>query len=76
MLLTSARLRRAVLPTLGWGKQSTWLAARGSLAHLRAWPAPTPEETAVAHRKAPVAVVWALCAAFRRGVGKHTGYAD
>ena len=30
------------LPTLGWGKQSTWLAASGSLAHLRARPAPTP----------------------------------
>ena len=36
MLLASARLRRAVLPTLGWGKQSTWLAASGSLAHLQA----------------------------------------
>ena len=42
MLLASARLRRAVLPTLGWGKQSTWLAASGSLAHLQARPAPTP----------------------------------
>ena len=24
-----------------WGKQSTWLAASGCLARLRAWPAPT-----------------------------------
>ena len=52
------------LPTLGWGKQSTWLAASGSLAHLRAQPAPTPGETADAHRKTPVAAVWALCAGF------------
>ena len=33
---------RGIPPTLGWGKQSTWLAASGSLAHLRARPAPTP----------------------------------
>ena len=52
------------LPTLGWGKQSTWLAASGSLAHLRAQPAPTPGETADAHRKTPVAAVWALWAGF------------
>ena len=52
------------LPTLGWGKQSTWLAANGSLAHLRAQPAPTPGGEPDAHRKAPVAAVSALCAGF------------
>ena len=46
------------------GKQSTWLAASGSLAHLRAWPAPTLREGADAHRKTPVTAVWALCAGF------------
>ena len=61
MLLASARLRRAVLPTLGWGKQSTWLAASGSLAHLRAQPAPTPGGEPDDHRKAPVTAVSAMC---------------
>ena len=54
------------LPTVGWGKQSTWLVANGSLAHLWAWPTPTGEPDD--HRKAPVAAVSALCAAFGRGV--------
>ena len=76
MLLASARLRRAVLPTLGWGKQSTWLAASGSLAHLRARPAPNSGKGGRHHRKASVAAVSALCAAFREGKGKHTGLAD
>ena len=52
------------LPTVGWGKQSTWLAASGSLAHLRAQPAPTPGGEPDDHRKAPVTAVWALCASF------------
>ena len=56
------------LPTLGWGKQSTWLAASGSLAPLRAWPAPTLREGADAHRKTPVTAVWALCAGLRAEV--------
>lgn len=61
-----------VLPTYGWGKQSTWLAASGSLAHLRAWPAPTLREGADAHRKATVAAVWALYAGFGAEVGAST----
>ena len=71
MLLASARLRRAVLPTLGWGKQSTWLAASGSLAHLRAWPEPTLrgaagvlKHEAGRQERTAVAAVWALCAGF------------
>ena len=78
MLLASARLRRAVLPTLGWGKQSTWLAASGSLAHLRAWPAPTLREGADAHRKTPVTAVCALYAGFGAVVGQYPyrGYLD
>ena len=60
------------LPTLGWGEQSTWLAANGSLAHLWAWPTPTPGGEPDDHRKAPVAAVWVMCAAFGRGVGKTT----
>ena len=44
---------RGIPPTLGWGKQSTWLAASGSLAHLRAQPAPTPGGEPDDHGKAP-----------------------
>ena len=67
---------RTVLPTLGWGKQSTWLAASDSLAPLRAWPAPTFAQKpsgVLKHRTAeqestPVTAVWALCAGLRAGV--------
>lgn len=55
---------RGIPPTLGWGKQSTWLAASGSLAHLWAWPTPTPGGATSNHRKAPVVAVSALCAGF------------
>ena len=76
MLLASARLRRAVLPTLGWGKQSTWLAASGSLAHLQARPAPTPgREVDTTGR--PLSRPCRPCVPLSgRGRVKHTGVAD
>ena len=44
---------RGIPSTFGWGKQSTWLTANGSLAHLRAQPAPTPGGEPDDHGKAP-----------------------
>ena len=70
---------RGIPPTLGWGKQSTWLAASGSLAHLWAWPTPTPGGATSNHRKAPVvAGVGPVCWFRGRGGGGGScrGYLD
>ena len=65
-------LRRRFYSPSGGGKQSTWPAVSGSLAHLRAWPAPTfdqgrPADSShetVRPENASVAAVWALCTGF------------